>query len=203
MKKLFFFALAAMTAVMTLNSCGSKSVAKSSEIENPDGAIVALSEPEQYALSKPGKRGYGMGQSQNENTARNIAVTQAQAQLARNISTKVEAAWDIFNEQVNQASNSNDEGGSVRDEQGTYREKMQALVKEQVASTSIVKVQKNFSKTRVWTYRVCVEYDESVADMAKKVAQKMQQRVSEQDRKKIEQHREQFEKEIEKKLNEM
>ena len=204
MKKIALFAMAALVGSMTLVGCGSsKSVAKSSEMEEPDGQLVKLSEPEQYAMAKPAKRAYGMGQSQNENTARNIAVTNAQAQMARNISTSVEGAWDVFNEQVSQASNSNEEGGSVRDEQGSVREKILAISKEVVASTSIAKAEKRFSKTRVWTYRVCIEYDGEVEEMAKKVAEKVQQRVSERDRKKIEENRQKFEEEIEKRLSQM
>lgn len=201
MEKIILFATSVLVGCMTIISCGSsKQVAKGGL---PYGAKSDLSEAESYAYGHA-TRAVGLGQSQRESTARNTALLDARAQMSSNMSSKIEGAWKSFDEQFDKRSNSENEGGIVRDGQGTYKEDILALTKELVSSTSIVKVTKFYNNTNhEWTYHVCIEYDGSVADMAKKAAEKLALRVSDQDRKNIESDRKKFEEEIEKKLAEM
>ena len=69
-----------------------------------------------------------------------------------------------------------------------------------ISGANVINTDKYYGKDRKYTIFVCLEYNGSVADIAKKAAEQVKQRISDSDRAKIQEENEKYEQEIEKEL---
>lgn len=191
--------------MLALASCGSsKKVPQASkaEMENPYGAEVFKTEAELYAEAMPGKRAYGKGVSASESAARQMAELDARAQFSRSLDAAIISAAKVVGFDITQYAGGNNEGMTSTDggqEQNTLLKSVSSNI---IASTTVVKQNKYYGKDRKYTIFVCVEYNGSVADIAKQATQQIKQRISDTDKAKIQQENEKFEQEVEKSLSE-
>ena len=202
MRKLIL--LSAISAMMfAFTSCGSSNKvpqASKAEQENPYGAEVFQTEVEKYAEALPGKRAYGKGVSFSESAARQLAELDARAQFSRSLDAAITSAAKVVGFDISKYAGGNNEGMSNTDggqQQNTLAESISSNI---IANTNVVKQNKFYGKDRKYTIFVCLEYNGSVADIAKTAAQQVKQRISDVDREKIQKENVKFEQEIEKKL---
>lgn len=196
--------LSAISAMMfAFTSCGSSNKvpqASKAEQENPYGAEVFQTEVEKYAEALPGKRAYGKGVSFSESAARQLAELDARAQFSRSLDAAITSAAKVVGFDISKYAGGNNEGMSNTDggqQQNTLAESISSNI---IANTNVVKQNKFYGKDRKYTIFVCLEYNGSVADIAKTAAQQVKQRISDVDREKIQKENVKFEQEIEKKL---
>ena len=65
-----------------------------------------------------------------------------------------------------------------------------------ISGTNVIKTDKFYGKDRKYTIFVCLEYNSSLADIAKKATEQIMQRVSDEDRAKIRQENEKYQQEV-------
>lgn len=205
MKKNILMAAFAAVAMLFLGSCGSSQKvpqASKSEIENPYGSEVFKTEAELYAEAMPGKRASGKGISASESAARQLAEADARAQFSRAIDAAIISASKSVGFDITQYAGGDNEGQTVTDGGLQQNTLVKSISSNIVANTNVVKMNKFYGKDRKFTVFVCLEYNGSIAEIAKKAAQQIQQRIPDEDRKKIQDENSKFEQEIEKGLSE-
>ena len=188
---------------LTFTSCGTSNKvphATKNEQENPYGVQVALTKSEQMAAQAPGKRAYGKGVSFNESTARQLAEMDARGQLSRALDDAIVSAAKVVGFDITQYAGGDGEGMTNTDGGQQQNTLLKSVSSNIITGTSVINTDKFYGKDRKYTIFVCLEYNGSVADMAKKAAEQVKQRVSESDRAKIQQENEKFQQEIEKDL---
>lgn len=197
MKKNAFF-LAIVAVFITFMSCGSSKVPQASKAEqaNPYGAEVFKTKSELLAEAGKGVRAYGKGVSFSESAARELAELDARAQFSRSIETAIETATKRVGFDITKYAGGNNEGMSATDggEQQNYLAK--AISSNIITNTSVINTDKFYGKDRKYTVFVCLEYNGTIEDMAKKSAEIVKQLVSDEDRAKIDQENDRFQKEF-------
>lgn len=194
-KTLIYIFMMTVTAVM-VSSCGGARTAQNTSNthqSNIYGAEISLTECEQYALADPGRRAAGKGVSYNESTARDLAELEARSTLSKAIDAAVEAAAKSASLSYEKYSGNNDSGQSVADEGTKSNRSASSYSANIIKNTNIVKINKFLGKNRQYTIFVCLEYNGSITDMAKKVVQDIRQNVSDADRQKIDSNLKEFE----------
>lgn len=197
--------LAVAAMALSLSSCStSKNVSPAqvskAEQRNPYGEEVFQTKSEKMATEAPGKRAYGKGVSFNESSARQLAETDARAQLSRALETAIVSASKAVGFDITQYSGSDSEGMAVTDggmQQNTLSKSVSSNI---ISGAAVINTDKYYGKNRQYTVFVCLEYNGSVADIAKKVTEQIKQRVSDKDRAAIQQENRKFEEEVEKAL---
>lgn len=216
MKKLIMIPLMAITA-MTVISCGSSKAVVSAPVVNPVaqqpqlqrqasnsdpyGDEIQLTPCEEYAMAAPGKRAAGKGVSFNESVARQMAELDARAQFSNAITTAIRSASKMANFDITQYMGTDDKGATATDAGQRQNVQNSSFSANLIKNATIVKVNKYMAKNRQYTIFVCLEYNGSVAEMARQAASKVRQVVSDSDRAKIDQNLKAFEEEIENKLS--
>ncbi|NPD91137.1 hypothetical protein [Xylanibacter muris] len=196
MKKTLFISFVMATAVAMVSSCGGAGKTQStpdSQHSNIYGAEITLTDCEQYALADPGRRAAGKGTSYNESTARNLAELDARATMSKAIDAAVEAAAKSGSLGYHKYSGNDNSGQTVGDEGTKTNDVTSVYSANIIKNANIVKVNKFFGKNRQYTVFVCLEYNGTVADIAKKVVENVRQNVSDADRKKIDSNLKEFE----------
>ena len=202
MKKYIIMSTVAVM-VWGLVSCGSSQKvpqASKAEQENPYGAQVFQTKSEQMAAEAPGKRAYGKGVSFSESTARQMAEMDARGQLSRALDAAIVSASKSVGFDITQYAGGDGEGMTNTDggqQQNTLTKSISSNI---ISGATVINTDKFYGKDRKYTVFVCLEYNGSVADIAKKAAEQVKQRISDSDRAKIQQENEKFQKEIEKDL---
>lgn len=196
MKKTFIISLVMAATAVIVSSCGGAGKVQNTsgaQQTNPYGTEVALTECEQYALADPGRRAVGKGNSYNESTARDLAELDARATLSRAIDAAVESAMKSGSLSYSQYAGDDNSGMSVNDEATKTNNTRSSYSANIIKNTNIVKINKFFGKNRQYTVFVCLEYNGTVADIAKKAVQNVRQKVSDADRAKIDANLKEFE----------
>lgn len=202
MKK-FLFVSALVSLMLTILSCGSSQKvpqASKSEQENPYGAQVFQTKSEQLAAAAPGKRAYGKGVSFSESAARQLAEMDARGQLSRALDAAIVSASKAVGFDITQYAGGDGEGMTNTDggqQQNTLAKSISSNI---ISGANVINTDKYYGKDRKYTIFVCLEYNGSVADIAKKAAEQVKQRISDSDRAKIQKENEKYEQEIEKEL---
>lgn len=192
-----------LIAMLVLFSCGSSQKvpqALKSEMENPYGKELFKTEAELYAEAMPGKRAYGKGVSASESAARQLAELDARAQFSRSVDAAIVSASKVVGFDITQYAGGDNEGMNSTDAGQQQNTLSKSISNNIIASTTIVKQNKYYGKDRKYTIFVCLEYNGSVADIAKKATQQIMQRISDSDREKIQNENGKFEQEVENSL---
>lgn len=202
MKKIVLLS-AISVLVLCITSCGSsKNVPQASKAEqaNPYGQELFKTKSETLEDEAPAKRASGKGVSFNESTARQLAEMDARAKLSRALDAAIISASKSAGFDITQYVGGDGEGMTKTDG-GQQTNTLSKSISENIISSAIViNTDKYYGKDRKYTIFVCVEYNGSVAEIAKKAADQVKQRISDTDRSKIQKENEKFQKEIEKDL---
>lgn len=185
--------------VLTFSSCRSSSKvpqALKAEQENPYGKQVFQTKSEQLYIAAPGKRAYGKGISFDESTARELAEMDARAQFSRALDAAIVSASKKIGFDISKYAGGNGEGMSVTDGGLQQNSLVKSISSNIISGTNIINVDKYYGKDRKYTVFVCLEYNGSVAEIAKKVTEQIKQMVSDQDRQKIQFQNDKYEKEV-------
>ena len=185
--------------VFTFSSCRSSSKvpqALKAEQENPYGKQVFQTKSEQLYIAAPGKRAYGKGISFDESTARELAEMDARAQFSRALDAAIVSASKKIGFDISKYAGGNGEGMSVTDGGLQQNSLVKSISSNIISGTNIINVDKYYGKDRKYTVFVCLEYNGSVAEIAKKVTEQIKQMVSDQDRQKIQFQNDKYENEV-------
>ncbi|MCH5301888.1 MAG: hypothetical protein J1E77_03520 [Prevotella sp.] len=206
MKKIVCLAQLAM-AVLVFASCGSSKKlpqASKAEMENPYGTKLELTESERYAMEAPEKRASGKGVSASESVARQLAEDNARTALSKAIDVAVQNATRTMVVRINQYAGGDTDGMNATDEGQQNDLNNMTFSSNIIANTKVVKLEKFYGKNRQYTIFVCLEYDGSIEDITRKLAEKamptLQQRVPDSAREKMQSYFKDFQQVIENEL---
>ena len=202
MKKTFLSSAVAVVVVF-FTSCGSSKNAISAskaELENPYGVQLSQTKSEQMAAEAPGRRAFGKGVSFNESTAHQIAEMDARAKLSRALDAAIVSASKAINFDITQYAGSDNEGMKKTDGGEQQNSLTKSISSNIVSGATVINSDKFYGKDRKYTVFVCLEYNSSVAEIAKNATEQIKQRVSDDDRKKIQQENEKYQMEVENNL---
>ncbi|GHT43440.1 hypothetical protein AGMMS49965_17210 [Bacteroidia bacterium] len=198
MKKKFIFAATAVIAGVMITGCGSvKPVAQAK------GAQVLQSNVcQELQEASPSTRAVGQGTHFKEQTARNIAETQARAAFARALSSKIKTATSEETLGYDLYSGDGASGAAVSDQGAKQNDFAQSIANETISNTVVIKTYRELLPNNQYNVWVCLESQAGVADIAAKVAQKVQQRIPDEEKMKMnfefDQYRKRVEAELEK-----
>ncbi|GHT42357.1 hypothetical protein AGMMS49965_13700 [Bacteroidia bacterium] len=198
MKKTLIFAATAAIAGVMITGCGS-----SKPVAQAKGATVVQSNIcEQMQEEKPATRAVGKGTHFKEQTAKNIAETQARAQFARALSSKIKTATSEETLGYDLYSGDAASGSAVTDQGAKQNDLVQSIANEAVSNTIVIKTYKELLPNNQYNVWVCLEYQAGVAEIASSVAKKVQQRIPDEQKMKMnfefDQYRKRVEAELEK-----
>lgn len=197
--KNLFVTVFCFCAISFFASCGSSQKmpqASQQEMTNPYGQKVQLTETEEYAAAMPGKRAAGKGVSFDESSARELAEMDARAQFSRAIDAAVISAAKRIGFSIDQYAGGDEDGMSATDGGVQTNTLSKSISSNIVSKATVVKSEKFYGKNRKYTIFVCLEYNGSVADIAKEAVQQVKQRVSDTDRAKIQKENARYENEV-------
>jgi len=198
MKKYVIIAATALFSLL-ISSCSSSKPTVGEGV-NPYGSRIAQNECETLAEAMPGKRAVGKGTSFDESVARQKAELDARAQMSRKLETIVIEAAKVFNYDFSKYSGDQNEGAELTDAAGKTNTLRESFSQNILNGTSVIKTEKFFGQNRVYTIFVCLEFDGTLKELAKKTVDIVKQRVSDDDRAKIDAAAEKFEQEVMRKL---
>ena len=202
MKKLFIASFILAATLFTV-SCGSSTKvpqASKAEQENPYGTSVFKTPSEKLVEAAPGKRAYGKGVSFSESAARQLAEMDARGQLSRALDAAIVSASKTVGFDITQYTGGDGEGMTNTDGGQKQNTLTKSISSNIISGANVINTDKYYGKDRKYTIFVCLEYNGSVADIAKKAAEQVKQRISDSDRAKIQEENEKYEQEIEKEL---
>ena len=199
MKKSFLLSTVAVVAVCSIMSCGSsKNVVSASkaEQENPYGTQLFQTKSELMAEEMPGKRVFGKGVSFDESTAHQMAEMDARAKMSRALDEAIISASKRIGFEISKYGGGNGEGMNNTDGGNQQNNLVKSISSNIISGTNVIKTDKFYGKDRKYTIFVCLEYNSSLADIAKKATEQIMQRVSDEDRAKIRQENEKYQQEV-------
>jgi len=202
MKKLFVYSVVSVF-LLSFSSCGTSNKvpqASKTEQENPYGVQVFKTKSQEMAEAVPGKRAYGKGVSFSESAARQLAEMDARAQLSRGLDAAIVSASKLVGFDITQYAGGDGEGMTGTDGGRQANTLSKSISSNIISGTTVINTDKYYGKDRKYTVFVCIEYNGSVADIAKKAAEQVKQRVSDVDRAKIQKENEKFELSVENEL---
>ncbi|GHT39469.1 hypothetical protein AGMMS49965_05550 [Bacteroidia bacterium] len=198
MKRTLIFAATAVIAGVMITGCGS-----SKQVAQAKGAKVVTSNIcEELQEEAPVIRAVGKGSHFKEQTAKNIAETQARAQFARALASKIKTAtsedavgYDIY-------SGDEASGNSASDQGAKSIGFAQSIASEVIRNAVVIKTHKELRPNNMYDIWVCLEYKAGVSEIAASVAKKVQQRIPDEEKMKMnfefDQYRKRVEAELEK-----
>ena len=196
--------LSTLAVTLLFASCGTSTTvpqASKSEQTNPYGQELFKTKSEQLAEEAPGKRASGKGVSFSESAARQLAEMDARAQLSRNLDAAIISAAKVVGFDITQYAGSDGEGMTKTDGGQQANTLSKSISENIISGTNVINTDKYYGKDRKYTIFVCIEYNGSVADIAKKASEQVKQKISDSDRTKIQKENEKFQQEIEKDLS--
>ena len=171
MKKVVYTVTIAVALIATSCSSSKKTAEAISEPTSSSGyEKVEDNKCELLALEKIDGvyRGYGMGESQNKNFARNMASNNARNEIASSISTKLKGAIDDYMQQYGASGQQQ----IVRDEKQKVEQIISSNVNEKLGNSTIV-CSENFIKDGTYQVHVCIECKPDLDDIAKSVVENL------------------------------
>lgn len=203
-KNLLLVAAAALVAIGSLSSCGKKTATDTlMSNEREVKKVKSL----QMAEDKPAVRAFGEATHNSQSFARTYAEGQARAEFARKLGAQVVTASSQTTDGA-QISHSDLVDQSIGEDEGVLSQaQAEQLASGVVKNTAVINTDVFQRKDGKYHVYVCLEYMNSVADLANELAkgykQKIGQQVSDEDRAKMEVRAEEFRKRIEDRLNKL
>lgn len=203
MKKLFF--TISVVFACTLCSCGGSKqmvyvpVAATTPVNNnqvPQNVAVASEPCDDYAFEAPSKRASGVGTHFKEATATNLAQLNARANLARALQQCVETATKNYTDAKELFSADEASSAYVTDQSAGAGDREAGWAKELIKGAPIVKKTRYKTPNNQWEIHVCVEYQESVAAMAAKIAKVFNEKLTQEQKTRIDFNEQKFQQEM-------
>lgn len=202
MKKFSFLTAVAFAAL--LSSCGgSKQTAyvpiAAAAVNNnqiPQNVAVASEPCDDYAFEAPSKRASGVGTHFKEATATNLAQLNARANLARALQQCVETATKNYGDGKELFSADEASSAYVTDQSAGVADREAGWAKELIKGAPIVKKTRYKTPNNQWEIHVCVEYQESVAAMAAKIAKVFNEKLTQEQKTRIDFNEHKFQQEM-------
>ena len=200
MKKFTF--LASIVLAMFMQSCGSsKQVATApisvvSQDQIQQDIEVALDPCEEYAMLAPSKRAAGTGVHFKETTATNLAQLNARANLAKALQQCVETATKNYADAKELFAADGESSSYVTDQSAGAADREAGWAKELIKGAPIVMKKKYKTSNNQWRIYVCVEYQESVAEMAAKITKVFNEKLTQEQKARIDFNEQKFKQEM-------
>lgn len=203
MKKFSFLAAVAFAALLC--SCGGSKqmvyvpVAATTPVNNnqvPQNVAVASEPCDDYAFEAPSKRASGVGTHFKEATATNLAQLNARANLARALQQCVETATKNYTDAKELFSADEASSAYVTDQSAGAGDREAGWAKELIKGAPIVKKTRYKTPNNQWEIHVCVEYQESVAAMAAKIAKVFNEKLTQEQKTRIDFNEQKFQQEM-------
>lgn len=183
MKLCTFIAVATMAI-----SCGTANQATNQTTTtsaHPNEQHLANDPCEDYALENPSKRAAGMGLHFQKSTAKNQAELEARAALAKSLQTCIETNIKNYADAATLYSADNQNGQSVTDQTASLNDRAAGMSKELVTGAPVVKISTYMTQNNQYRVYVCVEYSESVSEMAEKIAKRYNEMLTDEQKARI------------------
>ena len=143
----------------------------------------------------PERRAWGVGRSSYEQTAKNFAISAAEASFARMLEVAVELGTSNFIQIYGNTSS--------EDETALSKDFFSVVARQIVKSTKEIDYSPYKQKDgKFYTY-VCIEYNGTIDEMAESVTSKVNNQLSDEEKLKIQFDYQQYKKEIEEQLKKM
>lgn len=200
MKKSTFLTLIAL--VVFMQSCGNLKQASTVPASNvsqnqvQQDIEVALDPCEEYALLAPSKRAAGTGVHFKETTATNLAQLNARANLAKALQQCVEAATKNYADAKELFSADEESSSYVTDQSASVGDREAGWARELIKGAPVVMKKKYKTPNNQWRIYVCVEYQESVAEMAAKITKVFNEKLSQEQKARIDFNEQKFKQEM-------
>lgn len=200
MKKSTFLTLIAL--VVFMQSCGNLKQASTVPASNvsqnqvQQDIEVALDPCEEYALLAPSKRAAGTGVHFKETTATNLAQLNARANLAKALQQCVEAATKNYADAKELFSADEESSSYVTDQSASVGDREAGWARELIKGAPVVMKKKYKTTNNQWRIYVCVEYQESVAEMAAKITKVFNEKLSQEQKARIDFNEQKFKQEM-------
>lgn len=199
MKK--FTILASVALVMFLQSCGSSKQVATAPINVSQNQVqqdieVALNPCEEYAFKAPSQRAAGTGVHFKEKAAENIAQLNARANLAKALQQCVETATKDYADGKELFAADGESSSYVTDQSAGSADREAGWAKELIKGAPVVMKRKYKTPDNQWRIYVCVEYQESVAEMAAKITKVFNEKLTQEQKARIDFNEQKFKQEI-------
>ena len=169
-------------SILFMASCASSKNpqygAKSQQNQVIQDVAVAAEPCDEYAMMNPVKRASGNGIHVKEATATNMAQLNARANLARALQTMIETATENYADGNDMFTAEEAESAGITDQTAKANDWEKGVAKEIVKGAPIVKKSRYRTANNQWNIYVCVELNESVAEMAARVARAFEKAFS-------------------------
>lgn len=199
MKKFTF--LAALTFAALLSSCGGSKqtvyapIAATTPVNNnqiPQNVAVASEPCDNYAFEAPAKRASGVGTHFKEATATNLAQLNARANLAKALQQCVETATKNYADAKELFSADEASSAYVTDQSVGAADREAGWAKELIKGAPVVKKTRYKTPNNQWEIHVCVEYQESVAEMAAEITKVFNEKLTQEQKARIDFNEQKF-----------
>ncbi|MBR2631628.1 MAG: hypothetical protein Q4F47_02915 [Bacteroidaceae bacterium] len=199
MKKFTF--LAALTFAALLSSCGGSKqtvyapIAATTPVNNnqiPQNVAVASEPCDDYAFEAPAKRASGVGTHFKEATATNLAQLNARANLAKALQQCVETATKNYADAKELFSADEASSAYVTDQSVGADDREAGWAKELIKGAPVVKKTRYKTPNNQWEIHVCVEYQESVAEMAAEITKVFNEKLTQEQKARIDFNEQKF-----------
>lgn len=199
MKKFTF--LAALTFAALLSSCGGSKqtvyapIAATTPVNNnqiPQNVAVASEPCDDYAFEAPAKRASGVGTHFKEATATNLAQLNARANLAKALQQCVETATKNYADAKELFSADEASSAYVTDQSVGAADREAGWAKELIKGAPVVKKTRYKTPNNQWEIHVCVEYQESVAEMAAEITKVFNEKLTQEQKARIDFNEQKF-----------
>ncbi len=189
--------LATIALVFFTTSCGSTK--QVSQVSNQQGKVAIEKDPcLVYKEEKPAQRGYGIGTHYKQMTARNFAELQARGDLARAIQNCIETTTSEYGESAGLYASDTEQGNIAEDQGGAGNDRISGMAKELIRGAIVSKTSIYQLPNKQYEVHVCVEYSESVSEIATKVAKSFSEMLTEEQKLRLKFNEQEFKKQQEK-----
>lgn len=196
-----FTFLAALTFAALLSSCGGSKqtvyapIAATTPVNNnqiPQNVAVASEPCDDYAFEAPAKRASGVGTHFKEATATNLAQLNARANLAKALQQCVETATKNYADAKELFSADEASSAYVTDQSVGAADREAGWAKELIKGAPVVKKTRYKTPNNQWEIHVCVEYQESVAEMAAEITKVFNEKLTQEQKARIDFNEQKF-----------
>lgn len=199
MKKISLLTALVLTVMAFMNACGGS---KQAAVEDsPYGKAVATEPCIVYAEQNPTTRAWGNGEHFKLSTANNLAEMQARAKYARGLATLI---TEVVKEQgagTSMYAGDDETGQAVSDQAYIADDTVDGMAKEIIKNTAVVKTSVYQKPNKQYNVFVCVEYRQSIAQMAEDIAKKIDSKLTDDQKNRIHFDMDRIRKDAEKKLS--
>ena len=200
MKKFTFFASIALA--MFMQSCGSSQQVATAPVnvvsqnQVQQDIEVALNPCEEYSLKATSQRAVGTGVHFRETTADNLAQLNARANLAKALQQCVQAATKNYADGKELFAADGESSSYVTDQSAGVADSEAGWAKELIKGAPVVMKRKYKTPDNQWRIYVCVEYQESVAEMAAKITKVFNEKLTQEQKARIDFNEQKFKQEM-------